>query len=91
MSDEFAGLNVTVLLFAAHREALGRGTLSVEMPEGSTVNDLYLKLQEREPALGQLHASTTFAVNREVVPSSTRLHSNDEVAFLQPVSGGDHD
>jgi molybdopterin converting factor subunit 1 len=81
-------VNVCVLLFAAYREAVGRARLEVNLPESSTADDLYAALQADHPELARLRPYTTFAVNRNVCEASTALHPGDEVAFLQPVSGG---
>lgn len=79
------------MLFAAHRELAGQKQLDIEMPYGSTADDLYERLQEQSPRLGDLRNYTTFAVNRETVDPGTQLRDGDEVALLQPVSGGCHD
>ena len=76
------------MLFAAHREAAGRSRLEVEVPVGATAEDLYELVQQELPALAFLRPYTTFAVNRQVVDPSSPLRPGDEVAFLQPVSGG---
>jgi molybdopterin synthase catalytic subunit len=81
-------MNVCVLLFAAYREAVGKPRLDVELPEGATVSDLYDALERAHPALHALRPYTSFAVNREFTESSTQLDGGDEVALLQPVSGG---
>ena len=84
-------MQIRLLLFAAHREAVGTNQLEITVPEGTTAGDLYGEMERREPALQALRRYTSFAVNREVVPAGTRLHPGDEVAFLQPVSGGSCD
>lgn len=81
-------MRVRLLLFAAYREMLGETELNVELPDGATADELYSRLEESEPGLRTLRRYTTFAVNREVSDPSTVLHAGDEVAFLQPVSGG---
>jgi MoaE-MoaD fusion protein len=81
-------MNVHVLFFAAHREALGVSRADIELMEGATVRDLYRRLEEQHPQLGHLRDYTSYAVNREMVDSSMVLHAGDEVALLQPVSGG---
>lgn len=80
--------SVDVLLFATFREAVGRNRLRVKLPAGTTVDDLFALLVGQHPGLEPLRPFTTFAVNREVVPPETLLRPGDEVAFLQPVSGG---
>jgi molybdopterin converting factor subunit 1 len=81
-------MKVHVLFFAAHREALGISRTDVELVEGATVRDLYRRLEEQFPELDQLREYTSYAVNREMVDASMVLHPGDEVALLQPVSGG---
>ena len=81
-------MTVCVLLFAAHREAVGSSRTEIDIPDGSTLDDLYEYLQSQYHRLRELRSFTTFAVNREVVDSSSILHGGDEVALLQPVSGG---
>jgi molybdopterin converting factor subunit 1 len=76
------------MLFASHREVFGESRLQLAVPEGTTVEGLYGELEQRQPRLHELRPFTTFAVNREVVDSSTVVHEGDEVALLQPVSGG---
>ena len=81
-------MQINVRLFASYRELLGRSTLDVEVPDGTSVDELFGILQKRYPPLAELHRFTTFAVNRDVVSGETILGAGDEVAFLQPVSGG---
>lgn len=81
-------MRIEVLLFASHREIVGSGHVVLNVPQGATVEDLFDELESREPLLKTLRPYTTFAVNRQTVDPSTRLSPGDEVALLQPVSGG---
>lgn len=81
-------IRIRLLLFAAHREAVGESRIELDVPADATPDDVYRLLETRQPALAALRRYTSFAVNREMALPSTRLQSNDEVAFLQPVSGG---
>jgi molybdopterin converting factor subunit 1 len=81
-------VRVHVLFFAAYREAVGTSRQELEVPDGTTAGQLYDRLQASIPRLGALRPYTTFAVNREVVGPTQPLRPGDEVAFLQPVSGG---
>jgi molybdopterin converting factor small subunit len=81
-------MEVTVLLFASHREAVGAGRVELDLPDASTVEDAYCSLQNDHAGLAPLRRFTSFAVNREMVEPSTHLSPGDEIAFLQPVSGG---
>ena len=81
-------MTITVLLFAAHRELFGASRLTLAVPAGANLEALYAEIVSRVPRMAELRPSTTFAVNREVVQASTVLKDGDEVALLQPVSGG---
>ena len=81
-------VHVHVLLFASHREAFGESRVQLSVPSGTDVNALYRELVSRVPRMADLRPFTTFAVNREVVAPSTVLRDGDELALLQPVSGG---
>jgi molybdopterin converting factor small subunit len=67
---------------------VGAGRLSLELSDGSTLNELFNLLASEHPALTSLRPYTSFAVNREVVDPLTILRAGDEVALIQPVSGG---
>jgi molybdopterin converting factor small subunit len=67
---------------------VGETERDVEIADGSSLADLFQQLAAQHPALVPLRPYTTYARNREVVPEDTRLEAGDEVAFLQPVSGG---
>jgi molybdopterin synthase catalytic subunit len=82
---------VHIVLFAAYREALGERALDVPVAAGATVSDVFDALAAQSPNFGRLRPFTTFALNREVVPSDTPVRDGDELAFLQPVSGGADD
>lgn len=81
-------IRIRLLLFAAYREAVGRSECEIDLPTGSTLADLFASLTETHPELAAYRPYTTFARNREVVPPEATLHDGDEVAFLQPASGG---
>ncbi len=90
MSDDTVQeTRVCVLLFAAYRELLGASRLELSVPYGATLQDVYRALEVREPRLAQLRDSTTFALNREVAPPGSAVREGDEIALLQPVSGGE--
>lgn len=81
-------MQVRTLFFAAYRDALGTGSLDLELPEGATVAQLVGRLRARGAPFDRLPASPAVAVNRAVVRSDVRLAAGDEVAFLPPVAGG---
>jgi MoaE-MoaD fusion protein len=76
-------VKVSVRLFAALRERAGSGALDLELPDGSSVGDVWPAL-----ALGDEPAGILFAVNRAYAERSRVLEAGDEVALIPPVSGG---
>jgi molybdopterin converting factor subunit 1 len=83
-------MKVRVRCFAAARELVGTGELIVEVPEGSTLNQLLEQIRGRFPKLDRLSGSLLFSVNREYALGERRLAAQDEVALIPPVSGGGH-
>ena len=60
----------------------------MEMPEGSSVSDLIIKLSGRYPLLSSAPGKLVIAVNYEYVDHTYCLTEGDEVALIPPVSGG---
>ena len=81
-------VRVRVLLFARLRELAGSDTLEMEMTEGTTLGELWSRLQERIPPLGGFTHPPLMAVNQEYASPDRALAGEDEVAFFPPVSGG---
>ncbi len=81
-------LHIHVRLFAAHRERLGTDHLTLDLPDGATVEDLALALCRESPDLERTIDVARFAVNRQYAARSTILHDGDEVALIPPVAGG---
>ncbi|MBI2902266.1 MAG: MoaD/ThiS family protein [Candidatus Methylomirabilis oxyfera] len=83
-------MKVRVRCFATAREIVGTGELVIDLPEGSTLTQLFDQIQGQFPRLQGLAGSLLFSVNREYAPSDRRLVAEDEVALIPPVSGGTH-
>jgi MoaE-MoaD fusion protein len=78
-------MTVRVRLFAALRERAGSGELELELPEGSSVGDVWAAL-----GLGDEPPGLLFARNRTYAERTQGLESGDEVAVIPPVSGGSY-
>jgi molybdopterin converting factor subunit 1 len=81
-------MQVRSLFFAAYRDALGTGTLDVDLPEGATVRELVASLRSRGVPFDRLPKAPTVAINHDVVRGDVYLTEGDEIAFLPPVAGG---
>jgi molybdopterin converting factor subunit 1 len=81
-------MKTTVKFFAALREIIGAGELTLDIPDGQTADGLFRELCTRYPRLAAYDSSLFYSVNAEYVPPDHALKDGDEVAFIPPVSGG---
>ena len=63
-------------------------TLSVEVDDGASVDDLLTALGAEQPSLAPALPSALPVVAGTHVEREQRLHDGDEVALLIPVAGG---
>ncbi len=80
-------MKVRVRLFAALRDVMGPD-LEIELPLGTTVEELWKRMVADEERLSPFADAVSFAVNHDFVAKDALLNPDDEVAFLPPVSGG---
>jgi len=83
-------ISVHTHYFAMMRELLGTAKETLELPEGATASDAYATLTARVPRLANLERAIMVMVNERYVRGTQVLHDGDELAFIPPVSGGDH-
>ncbi len=81
-------MQVRVRLFATLRQMAGWSERAVDLPEGGTVGDLLVRLEEEYPALSLKGRTVYVAVNQEYTRGERQLANGDEVALLPPMSGG---
>jgi molybdopterin synthase catalytic subunit len=81
-------MTITVLAFAQAREALGASSLTLELPDGSRVDDALGALVRRHPQLARLRAHLAVALDQELAGTGVALRDGCELALLPPVSGG---
>ena len=81
-------MTVRVKLFAMLRERAGTAGAFHDVPDGSTVKDLWDDLRRAHAGLTGVDLKLLYAVNSEYVTLDHRLADGDEVAFIPPVSGG---
>jgi molybdopterin synthase catalytic subunit len=81
-------MRVRVLFFGRLKEIVGRAEDEAELSEGARVEDLFARYGNRYPELVRYRSSVVASVNQEFAAWGAPLSSDDEVAFLPPVSGG---
>ena len=84
-------MQVHVLFFGILKDIAGRASDSISLPDGATLADVVDHYENRIPELKRMLPSVAISVNQEYSGSEMKLHSNDEIAFLPPVSGGSQD
>lgn len=85
--------SVQILVFAALREAIGSGTVSIDVPASATLTGQYLltQLAKQFPAAESYILSTPLilAADSVQVPSlDSAISTTAEIAIFPPVSGG---
>ncbi len=81
-------MRIAVRTFAAYRQAIGQGELTLDLPAGTTPGHVWNTLLHRYPDLRRFPPPARFAVNDEFVGPEHPLGERDEVALIPPVSGG---
>jgi molybdopterin converting factor subunit 1 len=83
-------MQVHVKFFATYREIAGSRRLAWSAREGLTLRELVDEVLTKYPRLSGHRGTMLLAVNQAFASTEAVLHEGDEVAFLPPVSGGDH-
>jgi molybdopterin converting factor subunit 1 len=83
-------MRIRVLFFGQLKDIVGIAQEEAELSDGARVEDLFERYGRRFPKLAEFRPSIAASVNQEYAGWSVPLASGDEVAFLPPVSGGQH-
>jgi molybdopterin converting factor small subunit len=81
-------MRLNVLFFGRLKDVIGHAQESMEIAVGSSIEDVFAQCVARYPELGAQRKAMAVSRNREFAAWTTPLQSDDEVAFLPPVSGG---
>jgi molybdopterin converting factor subunit 1 len=81
-------MQVSIQLFAAARDRVGRSSIQVELGDGATVADLRGRISADFPQLADIVPRAMLAVDTEYARDDARLRSTSDVALIPPVSGG---
>jgi sulfur-carrier protein len=82
-------MTVRVRAFARMRELLGESEFQIDVPDGSTLADVWEVLRKRKHEIDTLASSTRIARNGRVSPLlNETVEQGDEISLLPPVGGG---
>jgi molybdopterin synthase sulfur carrier subunit len=81
-------MRIEVRFFASLVERAGRATESIEIEPDTDVRELWRRLVDRHPALGELSYRPLVACDLDYAEWDRKLQGVREIAFLPPVSGG---
>lgn len=82
-------MNVTLLFFAAARDAVGCSSLAIELPSSVTqIRGLLAWLGQRYPLLEPYLDCLRIAQNETFVDEACAIHEGDTLAIIPPVAGG---
>ena len=81
-------MRLTVLYFAAARDAAGCGREGLDLVGPTTVADVRSALVARHPGLGALLPRCRLAVGEEMAQDTDPVSDGAEVAVIPPVAGG---
>ena len=81
-------MQVRVRLGAGLSRLAAAPLLTLDLPDGATVEDLFARLGASQPDLGPALRAVLPVVAGEHVPRERTLAHRQEVALLLPVSGG---
>jgi molybdopterin converting factor subunit 1 len=79
---------IEVLLFGAAADRAGTRKVRLEVERGTTVENVWTLLVDKNPDLSPMRDTLAFAVNGEYAKMDEAVGPDDEVAVLPPVSGG---
>jgi molybdopterin synthase sulfur carrier subunit len=80
-------VQITLLYFAALRDAVGVSEEQLSLDDGRTVSELLGLLDQRPELSGKL-GSVRVAINEAFAARDERFADGDRVALIPPVQGG---
>ena len=80
-------MQIDILAFGITKDILGNTLVNIDIPEGSSVQQLKEKLIATYPKMQEL-TCLLIAVNEEYGDEQQIIQAGDEIALIPPVSGG---
>jgi len=80
-------MKINILAFGIAKDILEGASKEMDLPGGTTIQNLKYELETTYPGLKKLR-SYLIAVNDEYADDSLMVREQDEIAIIPPVSGG---
>ncbi len=81
-------MHCTVLLFAQLAESIGSDRLTLQLPDGATIERALNKLASQHEIIASMHDALAVAIDDRYCARTTTLNDGDTLALIPPVSGG---
>jgi molybdopterin converting factor subunit 1 len=81
-------VRIEILYFAGAREAAGRPSEAIDVPDGATVGGVRAALAARRPELSRWLPSARLAIDARFAAEAEPVAAGAVVAVIPPVSGG---
>ena len=81
-------MHCTVLLFAQLAESIGSDRLTLQLPDGATIEHALNKLASQHPIIASMRDTLAVAIDDRYCALNTTLNDGDTLALIPPVSGG---
>lgn len=81
-------MKTTVTFYSYFKDLTNTDSVTIELPEGSSIGDLLSEVYRQFPKMKSMERSTLIAVGLEYQDASYTLLTGDEVSLFPPVQGG---
>ena len=81
-------MKIELLFFAQIKEVFGADGETIEVGDGTTVDEVVGELRTRDQWQKVASIPLLFAVNEKIAGGGQVLHPGDRLALLTPISGG---
>ena len=81
-------MHCTVLLFAQLAESIGSDRLTLQLPDGATIEHALNELASQHEIIASMRNTLAVAIHDRYCPHKTTLNDGDTLALIPPVSGG---
>lgn len=80
-------MDLTIVAFGIAKDIIGGSSIRLQVTDDMSVAQLKEQLVQQYPAFSKLR-SLAIAVNSQYAQDNDRLHPQDDIVLIPPVSGG---